>query len=425
MQTPATLAQWLEYIERIHPKSIELGLDRVLKVKRRLALELAATIVTVAGTNGKGSTCAMLESVLLAAGYRVGLYTSPHLLRYNERVRVSGRPVDDECLCMAFAQVDAAREGVPLTYFEFGTLAAWIIFAGAPIDALILEVGMGGRLDAVNALDADCAVVTSVAIDHTDYLGNTREKIGLEKAGILRAGRPAIVADPDPPASVIEYAGAIGADLQRLGRDFGYIREEGTWIFWGRRGRREGLAHPALRGACQLLNASACLAVLDALGERLPVGMNDVRNGLATVEWPGRFQVFPGHPAVVLDVAHNPQAASVLAQNLAEMGSYPATHAVFGMLRDKDIEGVCAALHDRVSVWYAASLAGTRGAEAMNLARAIRSTHAGAEVGLFDSPRSAFEAASKRAGGNDRIVVFGSFYTVAEVVRLLARESES
>lgn len=426
MQIPATLSEWLEYIERIHPKSIELGLDRVLEVKRRLALELAATIVTVAGTNGKGSTCAMLESILLAAGYRVGLYTSPHLLRYNERVRVNGRPVDDECLCMAFARVEAAREGVPLTYFEFGTLASWIVFAGAPLDALILEVGMGGRLDAVNALDADCAVVTSVAIDHTDYLGDTREKIGLEKAGILRAGRPAIVADPEPTVSVIEYAGAIGADLRRVGRDFGYVREQGKWTFWGTRGRREGLAHPALRGACQLLNASACLAVLDALGERLPVGMNAVRKGFATVECPGRFQVLPGRPAVVLDVAHNPQAAAILAQNLADMGSFPATHAVFGMLRDKDIEGVCAALQGRVSAWYAATLAGgARGAQAATLAKAIRSSDAGAEVGLFESPRSAFEAACKRAGGNDRILVFGSFYTVAAVMALLARESES
>lgn len=420
-----TLSEWLGYIEGIHPKSIELGLDRVLEVKRRLELELAATIVTVAGTNGKGSTCAMLESILLAAGYRVGLYTSPHLLRYNERVRVNGRPVDDECLCMAFARVEAAREGVPLTYFEFGTLAAWIIFAGAPLDALILEVGMGGRLDAVNALDADCAVVTSIAIDHTDYLGGTREKIGLEKAGILRTGRPAIVADPEPPASVIEYAGAVGADLRRLGRDFGYVRDEGTWIFWDRRGRREVLAHPPLRGACQLLNASACLAVLDALGERLPVGMNDVRKGLATVRWPGRFQVLPGRPAVVLDVAHNPQAAAILAQNLADMGSYPATHAVFGMLHDKDIDGVCTALQGQVSAWYAATLAGARGADAATLATAIRSTDAGAEVGLFGSPRSAFEAACKRAGGNDRILVFGSFYTVAEVMALLARESGS
>jgi len=350
-----TLSEWLAYIERIHPTSIELGLDRVTAVKRRLALELEATIITVAGTNGKGSTCAMLESVLLAAGYRVGLYTSPHLLRYNERVRINGTPVDDESLCRAFARVEAVRDGVPLTYFEFGTLAAWIVFAGAPFDALILEVGMGGRLDAVNAFDAHCAVVTSIAIDHTDYLGHTREEIGLEKAGILRAGRPAIIADPQPPASVIEHAVAIGAVMQRLGREFGYVSEPGRWTFWGTRGRRAGLAHPALRGACQLCNASACLAVLDALAGRLPVGIDDVQKGLATVEWPGRFQVLPGRPAVVLDVAHNPQAAAMLAQNLADMGTYPATHAVFGMLRDKDIEGVCAALKGRFSAWYAAT----------------------------------------------------------------------
>ena len=423
MQTPATLAEWLEYIERIHPKSIELGLDRVLEVKRRLALELAATIITVAGTNGKGSTCAMLESVLLAAGYGVGLYTSPHLLRYNERVRVNGRPVDDESLCLAFARVEAARGGVPLTYFEFGTLAAWIVFAGAPLDALILEVGMGGRLDAVNAVDADCAVITSIAIDHADYLGDTREKIGREKAGILRGGRPAIVADPEPPASVIEYAGAIGADLQRIGRDFGYVRGEGKWTFWGRRGRREGLAYPAMRGDCQLRNASACLAALDTLVGPLSVGMDDVRKGLAAINLPGRFQLLPGRPAVVLDVAHNPEAAAMLAQNLDDMGSYPATHAVFGMLRDKDIEGVCAGLQGRVSTWYAATLAGARGAQAAALAKAIRSTDAGAEVELFDSPRLAFEAACKRAGENDRILVLGSFYTVAEVMASLPPES--
>jgi len=416
MQTPATLVEWLEYIERIHPKSIELGLDRVLVVKRRLARRSAATIVTVAGTNGKGSTCAMLESVLLAAGHRVGMYSSPHLLRYNERVRVNGAPVEDASLCRAFEQVEAARDGVALTYFEFGTLAAWIIFAGEPLDALILEVGMGGRLDAVNAFDADCAVLTSIAIDHMDYLGHTREQIGLEKAGIFRAGRPAIVSDPEPPASVIEHARAIGADLQRLGREFGYADERGQWTFWGRRGRQAGLAHPALRGACQLRNASACLAALDALAERLPAGMNEVRKGLATVQWPGRFQVLPGRPAVVLDVAHNPEAAAMLAQNLADMGSYPATHAVFGMLRDKDIEGVCAALKGQVGAWYAASLSGARGAQAATLAQAIRSTYPGVEVGLFDSPRSAFEAACKRAGGDDRIVVFGSFYTVAEVM---------
>lgn len=416
MPRPDSLAEWLEYIERVHPKSIELGLERVIEVKARLGLSFAGTIVAVAGTNGKGSTCAMLESILCAAGYRVGLYTSPHLLRYNERVRVDGRPIDDASLCAAFARVEAAREGVSLTYFEFGTLAAWVIFAGLPLDALILEVGMGGRLDAVNAFDSDCAVLTSVAIDHTDYLGETREAIGREKAGIFRAARPAIVADSDPPASVIDHARAIGADLQRLGRDFGFVAERGQWLFWGREGRRAALPAPGLRGAFQLRNASACLAALDALAGRLSVGMDAVRKGLATIELPARFQVLPGRPAVVLDVAHNPEAAEVLARNLADMGSFEQTYAVLGMLRDKDAAGVCRALKGRIDTWFVAGLGGERGAGAERLAEAIHTTDAGAEVELFESPRSAFAAATKRAGQNDRIVVFGSFYTVADVM---------
>jgi len=411
-----SLAEWLEYIERVHPKSIELGLDRVLEVKARLGLAFAGTIVTVAGTNGKGSTCAMLESILGAAGYRVGLYTSPHLLSYNERVRVGGRPVDDAALCAAFERVEASRQGVPLTYFEFGTLAAWVVFAGLPLDALILEVGMGGRLDAVNAFDSDCAVLTGVAIDHTDYLGETREAIGREKAGIFRAARPAIVADPDPPASVLEHARAIGADLQCLGRDFGCVSEDGRWTFWGRRGRRAGLAAPGLRGAFQLRNASACLAALDELAGRLAVDMDAVRKGLAAIELPARFQVLPGHPAVVLDVAHNPEAAAVLAQNLADMGSFARTFAVFGMLRDKDAAGVCRALKGSFDAWFVAALGGERGADAGRLAQAVRAADPGAEVELFESPRSAFAAATKRAARNDRIIVFGSFYTVADVM---------
>jgi dihydrofolate synthase / folylpolyglutamate synthase len=414
--TPSTLADWLEHIEGVHPKSIELGLDRVLEVKRRLGCSFAGTIITVGGTNGKGSTCAMLEAILLAAGYKVGLYTSPHLLAYNERVRVNGSPADDARLCEAFARVEAARDDVSLTYFEFGTLAAWVIFAELPLDVLILEVGLGGRLDAVNAFDADCAVITSVATDHTDYLGETREAIGAEKAGIFRTGRPAVIGDPEPPASLIEHARAIGADLQCLGRDFGYVAEQAQWTFWSRRARRAGLPHPALRGACQLHNASACLATLDALADRLPVGMNEVRRGLTTVAWPARFQVLPGRPAVVLDVAHNPEAAAALAQSLGDMEGYARTHAVVGMLRDKDIAGVCRVLKGQINAWYPASLGGARGADAETLAGAIRSVDAGAEIMSFDTPHLAFAAACRRAGENDRIVVFGSFYTVADVM---------
>jgi len=418
-----SLAEWLEYIERIHPKSIELGLERVAKVREALGGSSPAAVFTVAGTNGKGSTCAMLEAILLAAGYKVGLYTSPHLLRYNERVRLDGVPVADARLCEAFEAVERVRiekaGAIPLTYFEFGTLAAWVIFATEPLDAVILEVGLGGRLDAVNAYDCDCALLTSIALDHMDYLGDTREAIGAEKAGIFRRGKPAIVADPDPPRSVHDRASAIGADLRLIGRDFGYQRQEQQWMFWGPLGRRSGLAYPALRGARQLANASAALAALDALHVRLPVGMQDIRNGLARAELPARFQVLPGRPAVVLDVAHNPQAAAVLAENLDDMGFYPETYAVFGMLRDKDIGGVCRAVKGRISTWLVAGLSVPRGASAQVLADAIASAGAEGEVSCFDNPREAYAAATKRANENDRIVVFGSFHTVAEVMQAI------
>ena len=389
-------------------------------MRERLGSTTGASLFVVGGTNGKGSTCAMLEAIALAAGYRTGLYTSPHLLRYNERVRMGGRPVDDARLVAAFDGVERARTQaggeVALTYFEFGTLAAWEIFCAEALDVVILEVGLGGRLDAVNVFDSDCAVLTSIGIDHTDYLGPTRETIGAEKAGIFRPRRPAIVADPRPPRTVLDAAERIGAELRLIGRDFGYSAERGQWLFWGREGRRPGLAHPALRGASQLANASAALAALETQRERLPIGAQDVRTGLATVELPGRFQVLPGRPVVVLDVAHNPQAAAVLAENLGEMGFYPETYAVFGMLRDKDIAGVCAALKGRISAWFAASLSGPRAASSADLARAIASSGAGGDVMQFASPAEAYAAARRRAGENDRIVVFGSFHTVAEIM---------
>jgi dihydrofolate synthase/folylpolyglutamate synthase len=282
---------------------------------------------------------------------------------------------------------------------------------------VILEVGLGGRLDAVNAFDADCAVLTTVDLDHMDYLGDTREAIGREKSGIFRTGRPAVVADPDPPRSVLERAAAIGADLQLIGRDFGFVQQGQQWMYWGRDGRRGGLAHPALRGSRQLANAAAAIAALGTLRLRLPVGMQDVRNGLARVELPGRFQVLPGRPAVVLDVAHNPQAARVLAGNLGEMGFFPETHAVFGMLKDKDIAGVCNALRKTFSTWSLADLAVPRGATADVLARVLADSGAEGQVLRFGNPRDAYAAARKRAGENDRIVVFGSFHTVADVMQ--------
>ncbi len=426
-----TLAQWLEYIEGLHPKAIAMGLERVARVREAMhssgGAPFTGPVITVGGTNGKGSTCAMLESILLAAGYRVGLYTSPHLLRYNERVRVNGSEVSDEELCSSFDRVELARSATAggateLTYFEFGTLAAWDVFARAGLDVVVLEVGLGGRLDAVNIFDADVAVVTSVDMDHMDYLGDTREAIGGEKAGIFRASRPAIVADPVPPASVVARARDVGADLQLIGRDFGYQGDRQQWRFWGRQGKRPTLAYPALRGANQLLNASAALAALDALRDRLPVGMNHIRLGFATVELPGRFQVLPGRPAVILDVGHNPHAAAVLSENLSNMGFFPDTHAVFGMLADKDIRGVCAALRGRISVWHVVTLPGPRGAGSEMLEKAIVESRAGGTVMRHETPRAAYAAARRLVNENDRIIVFGSFLTVADVMQAIQAE---
>jgi dihydrofolate synthase/folylpolyglutamate synthase len=413
------LADWLAHIERQHAQPIALGLDRVREVSQRLNQRQACPVILVGGTNGKGSTCAMLERILLCAGYRVGLYTSPHLVEYNERVRVDGRPVDDAALCEGFARVEAARGDVPLTYFEYGTLAAWEVFATQPLDAVILEVGLGGRLDATNIYDPDVAIVTGVDLDHMDYLGATREAIGFEKAGIFRAGKPAICGDANPPASLVEHCRSAGADLQLIGRDFGYERQEGQWQYWGRSGNRSGLAWPALRGAIQLANASCALAALDALRDTLPVAMQDIRRGLLEVELPGRFQVLPGRPTLVLDVAHNPQAARVLAGNLGGKAFHPTTWAVFGMLRDKDISGVIEAVKARVDVWLPCTLEGPRAASADFLAEALAA--AGCKVGgRYPTPAAALRRAQAGAGNDDRILAFGSFLTVAEVLRARA-----
>jgi len=411
-----SLEDWLRYVERQHPQAIAMGLDRVEAVRRQMGLAFDCPIIVVGGTNGKGSTCAMLEAVLRIAGYKTGLYTSPHLLRYSERVRLSGVEATDEALAEGFAAVEAARGEVPLTYFEFGTLAAAWLFARDRPDALVLEVGLGGRLDAVNVFDADCAVLTSIGIDHVDYLGGTRESIGREKAGIFRAGRPAVVADAHPPQSVLDAASALGARLLLIGRDFRCRADGAQWVFESPDGRHLTLAHPALRGAMQLRNAGAALAALETLRERLPVAMQDVRRGLAEVTLPGRFQVLPGRPQVVLDVAHNPEAAGVLAANLGASGFSPETIAVLGMLRDKDIEGVLRAIAGRITRWHLATLDGPRGAGAKVLECALRAAGAVAPATRHPSVAAALAAARAEAGEGDKIVVFGSFLTVAEAM---------
>ncbi len=408
-----SLPDWLAFIERQHPQPIALGLDRVREVFSRLNIALSCPVLTVGGTNGKGSTCAMLEAVLQAGGYRTGLYTSPHLLRYNERVRIGGREVADEALTEAFAALEAARGGVPLTYFEFGTLSALLVFAREKLDALVLEVGLGGRLDAVNVLDADCAVLTSIGIDHVEYLGATREDIGREKAGIFRRQRPAVVAEPQIPRSVLEEIQKTNCKALLLGRDFGYVPQGTQWSYWGPAGKRSGLAHPALRGAMQLRNASAAFAALDSLRERLPIAMQDVRRALAEVALPGRFQVLPGRPQVVLDVAHNPEAAAVLAANLGESGFSPQTIGVFGMLKDKDIAGVVRAAAPRITRWHLATLPGSRGAESSHLKKVLADEKIQAPAFEHPNVAAALAAARKEAAENDKIVVFGSFLTVA------------
>ena len=420
---PLNLSSWLERIERLHARPIDLGLDRVRRVAERLGLRLDVPTIIVAGTNGKGSTCAMLDSMLRAAGYRVGLYTSPHLLRFNERARINGIDAGDDALIAQFEAVEHARADTTLTYFEYTTLAILLLFSQSKLDAIVLEVGLGGRLDAVNIVDADVSIVTSIAIDHADYLGATRELIGSEKAHVYRAGRPAICSDPEPPQSLLDHAHAIGADLWRFGRDFNYQGDRQQWAYAGRHLRRASLPYPALRGANQLLNASGALAALEALESRLPVSQQAVRQGLLTVQLPARFQVIPGRPAIVLDVAHNPHAAAVLAQNLDMMGFYPRTHAVFGMLHDKDIGAVSARVGDRVDHWYVGPTMGARGASAASIAQQIKAVMPAASTTQHASIAEALASAREHANADDRILAFGSFVSVAEVLRTLTETS--
>ncbi len=433
-----TLADWLAHLEGLHPKGqagIELGLERIRQVKAALGQVQHCPVIVVGGTNGKGSTCAYLENIIDRAGYKVGCYTSPHILAYNERVRLNGVPVDDAALCAAFAKVEAARlaTGVALTYFEFGTLAAWEVFAAAGVEAAVLEVGLGGRLDAVNAYEPDVSIVTTVALDHTDWLGPDRESIGFEKAGIFRAGKPALCADPQPPQRLLDHAATIGADLRLIGRDFGFERPGAEaaenrlqWRWWCRSGDqliRRSLAYPGLRGPTQLLNAAVALAALEAIADKLPVTMQAIRPGLIETELSGRFQVVPGKPAIVLDVGHNPQAVRVLADNLSNMGFFDRTYAVVGMLSDKDIAGALAPLRDRVDYWYLATLPGPRGTPAETLAGIVRASGLGGEILCHDTPAEAMQAARGRAGESDRILAFGSFYTVAGALEVLGRKA--
>ncbi|NDD24167.1 MAG: bifunctional tetrahydrofolate synthase/dihydrofolate synthase, partial [Betaproteobacteria bacterium] len=347
-----TLSEWLAHCEQLHPQAIDMGLDRVRQVAQRMNLHLSMPVITVAGTNGKGSTCALLEAIYLQAGYKTGVYTSPHLVHFEERCRLGGESPPAEVFASAFELVEVARQDTRLTYFEFSTLAILKMLSDAGLDVVILEVGLGGRLDAVNIIDPDCAIITSIDLDHTALLGTDRDSIGLEKAGIMRAGRSVVISDPIPPESVVKQAQALGADAWLFGKDFNFSGDQLQWSWAGRGRRYSGLAYPALRGANQLLNASGVLAALEVMRPQLPVTAQAIRNGLAMVELTGRFQIVPGEPVLVLDVAHNPHSVAALAANLDAMGFYPTTHAVFGAMADKDLDSMLKKLLPMVDAWY-------------------------------------------------------------------------
>lgn len=417
-----TLYDWLDYLDQLHPKEIDMGLERVAQVRDALGLNPEFLIITVGGTNGKGSVCAMLESIVHCAGYQVGCYTSPHLLRYNERIHIDQHEVTDEALCKAFSLVESARveANVTLTYFEFGTLAAMLLFIQAKIDVAVLEVGLGGRLDAVNVFDADCAVLTSIGLDHMDYLGSTREAIGREKIGIFRSKRPAICGESDIPEHLYPLMAATGANLCYFGKDFYYSADARQWRYTGIQGRTHNLPLPALRGEFQLQNASVAFAAIEALQDRLPVSMNAIRQGLVEITLPGRFQIVSAHPAVILDVAHNPAAARKLATNLAKMPMRGRSFAVIAMLKDKDIVGTVQELKNNIDYWLVAALSTARGASCTEILDALKQAEVAEDriIGTFSNVPEAYASARERVSDSDRICVFGSFYTIGPVLEM-------
>jgi dihydrofolate synthase / folylpolyglutamate synthase len=430
-----TLADWLSYCETIHPIGIDMGLTRVREVANRMGVgsehPFPCPVITVAGTNGKGSTCAMLESILSEAGFKTGVYSSPHLVHFEERCRIGRQIMKAEDLLPHLEKVEIARTQTPvvsLTYYEFTTLAILSLMSISKLDIAILEVGLGGRLDATNIINADCAVITSIDLDHTELLGKTREAIGFEKAGIMRGGKPAICSDPLPPQSIINHAKDIDADLWLVARDYhlGGDKQQWSWAASQERGRRQyhGLAYPALRGANQLMNAAGVLAALDAIRPLLPVTAQAVRNGFAFVELPGRFQILPGQPTLVLDVAHNPHSVAALTANLDAMSYHPRTHAVFGAMADKDLAVMLAKISPLIDCWYVCDLPTPRAAKAESLQTQIEALLVMEKkrlntptLSLHTGAQAALDAALKAADPADRIVVFGSFFTVGGVLQ--------
>ncbi len=413
-QDTSPLATWLHYLEHLHSQAIELGLDRIQRVAAQLdLLKPAPFIFTVAGTNGKGTTCRTLETLLMAAGYRTGVYSSPHLVRYTERVRVQGAELPEAQHSASFAEIEAGRGDTSLTYFEFGTLSALNLFRQANLDVVILEVGLGGRLDATNIVASDVAVITSIALDHTDWLGPDRESIGREKAGIFRAGKPAVVGEAEMPASIAAVAAETGAVLHQVNRDWQWQGGSDSWMLQDAQGELRDLPLPQV----PLPNAATALAALRASGLQVPDAI--IRAHLPQAVLAGRFQTISHAPQVILDVAHNPHAAAWLASRLAALPAGGTVHAVAGMLHDKDIAGTLAALAPQVTHWYCAPLAGPRGASAEELLAHLESGTA------YTSVDAAWRAARAQASRQDVILVCGSFHTVAQVMESMAAENGS
>lgn len=440
---PRDLLTWLKYIEQLHPNAIEMGLGRVKVVIDRLGLRPAFKIITVAGTNGKGSTCTMLSQIYKHAGYRVGCYTSPHILRYNERVNINGQDASDESLCAAFAAVEEARQGgshnadaISLTYFEIGTLAAVWHFVQTGVDVAILEIGLGGRLDAVNAFEPDCTIVTNIDLDHQDILGHTRELIAYEKAGVYRPAIPAICGDNNPPESLIAYAKKVNADFKCIQHEFGYELTKTGWYYLSNQQRIHHLPIPALKGQYQLDNAACAVTAVIALQSALPVSEVAIAKAMQEIKLVGRFYTDSRFPWLILDVAHNPHAAIALAENLKVLKensvtaiSYsnqnPRVFSVFSMLADKDIKGVVDALKDEVNAWYVAPIEHSRGASVAVLLEAINKAAPNAPVKVFNNLGDAYYQAYLdresciEPNENDKIVAFGSFFTVSGVMQYL------
>jgi len=414
----SSLKEWLSWQESLHPVEIDLGLDRIARVWRRMAVGSPAfTVITISGTNGKGSCVAMLDAIYRAAGYKVGTYTSPHIKQYNERISINGAMVSDDALCEAFDLVDCSRADTSLTYFEFGTLAAFAIFQRLDLDIVILEVGLGGRLDAVNVWDADIAVISSIGLDHQSWLGNTRELIALEKAGIARSGHPTICGDPNPPHTLMDYLTQIGSPLYLTNREFQFSKtNQQSWLWQSDSQRFSELPLPALRGDFQLQNAATVLMAVHLLEKSHPVTRADIQRGLTTVFVAGRFQVLPGRTTVILDVAHNEQGTQALAQTLSQWPCSGVTLAVFGVLQDKDVSGMINAIKDVVDQWFVADLDSPRAMASQDVEAILRQSGITQPIYRFPSVTLAKDSAIKHADAQDRVVAFGSFFVVSELL---------